>query len=301
MPFTVITLKNVPPSLRGDLTKCMQEISAGVYIGNFSTRIREYLWKRICDSAGTGACTLSYAYHNEIGYQFQTFHSDRSSIDSDGIPLVLLPVKRKEENEQLKRGFSSAYKLHKILQASAVKPPAKENIEVESKTEKVKQYVFLDIETTGLNPEKDSIIEIGALYPLGDSLEEFHRFIQTHQSIPKEIIQLTGITDKMLQCGVAEETALKDLLTFLDKKTIVGYNIKFDINFLNASLNRQGLTCLSNQVVDLLELVRKEQLFQANYRLATSLKAYGIEEEVPHRALEDARLIYRLAEKLNIF
>lgn len=301
MPFTVITLKNVPPSLRGDLTKWMQEISVGVYVGNFSTRIREYLWKRICDSAGTGACTMSYAYHNEIGYQFQTFNSDRSVIDSDGIPLVLWPLKRKEERNQLKRGFSSAYKLHKIQQASVVQPLGKENIETKSKTEKFRQYVFLDIETTGLNPVEDSIIEIGALYPSGDSFEEFHRFIQLRQSVPKKIVQLTGITDEMLHNGVEEEAALRELLIFLDKKIIIGYNIQFDVKFLNASLKRQGMTCLSNQVYDLLEVVRKEQLFQANYRLVTSLKAYGIEEKVTHRALEDARLIYRLADKMNIF
>ena len=41
MPFTVVTLKSVPPSLRGDLTKWMQEIAIGVYVGNFNSRIRE--------------------------------------------------------------------------------------------------------------------------------------------------------------------------------------------------------------------------------------------------------------------
>lgn len=47
MPFTVVTLKSVPPSLRGDLTKWMQEIATGVYIGNFNSKIREKLWNRI--------------------------------------------------------------------------------------------------------------------------------------------------------------------------------------------------------------------------------------------------------------
>ena len=47
MPFTVITLKKVPQALRGDLTKWMQEITTGVYIGNFNTKVREKLWKRV--------------------------------------------------------------------------------------------------------------------------------------------------------------------------------------------------------------------------------------------------------------
>lgn len=46
MPFTVITLKSVPPSLKGDLTRWMQEIDTGVYVGNFNTRIRDYILKK---------------------------------------------------------------------------------------------------------------------------------------------------------------------------------------------------------------------------------------------------------------
>ena len=45
MPFTVITLKKVPNSLRGDLTRWMQEIATGVYVGNFNSRVREALWQ----------------------------------------------------------------------------------------------------------------------------------------------------------------------------------------------------------------------------------------------------------------
>ena len=46
MPFTVITLKKVPDSLRGDLTRWMQEIATGVYVGSYNSKVREYLWKR---------------------------------------------------------------------------------------------------------------------------------------------------------------------------------------------------------------------------------------------------------------
>ena len=81
MPLTVITLKNSPPSLRGDLTKWMQEISTGVYVGNFNTKVREELWKRVVDSIGTGEATMTFAYRNEIGYSFETHNSDRTSID----------------------------------------------------------------------------------------------------------------------------------------------------------------------------------------------------------------------------
>ena len=82
MPLTVITLKNVPPSLRGDLTKWMQEIATGVYIGNFNPRIRERLWNRICENTSIGEATLSYATRNEIGYTFQTSDDKKADICS---------------------------------------------------------------------------------------------------------------------------------------------------------------------------------------------------------------------------
>lgn len=60
MPLTVITMTNCPLSLRGDLTKWMQEIATGVYVGNFNSRVREELWKRIEDSVGNGANELFF-------------------------------------------------------------------------------------------------------------------------------------------------------------------------------------------------------------------------------------------------
>ncbi|MDN6836187.1 MAG: type I-E CRISPR-associated endoribonuclease Cas2e, partial [Lactococcus lactis] len=88
MPFTVITLKKVPNSLRGDLTKWMQEIATGVYVGNFNTKVRSQLWERVIQSVGTGEATMSYVYRNEIGYQFETLNTQRQVADYDGIPLV---------------------------------------------------------------------------------------------------------------------------------------------------------------------------------------------------------------------
>lgn len=67
MPFTVITLKSVPPSLKGDLTRWMQEIDTGVYVGNFNTRIRENLWQRVCKQVGRGEATMSFAVVMNLG------------------------------------------------------------------------------------------------------------------------------------------------------------------------------------------------------------------------------------------
>ena len=59
MPLTVITVKNAPQSLKGDLTKWMQEIATGVYVGNFNTKVREELWRRVKENVGDGEATIS--------------------------------------------------------------------------------------------------------------------------------------------------------------------------------------------------------------------------------------------------
>ncbi|MGO3017762.1 MAG: type I-E CRISPR-associated endoribonuclease Cas2e, partial [Anaerococcus sp.] len=77
IPLTVVTLTNAPNSLRGDLTKWMQEIATGVYVGNFNVKVREKLRSRILENIGDGQATISYAYRNEIGYKFDTINTQR--------------------------------------------------------------------------------------------------------------------------------------------------------------------------------------------------------------------------------
>ena len=114
MPLTVITVKNVPISLRGDLSKWIQEIATGVFVGNFNVRIRELLWQRVQEAAGIGEATLTYPARNEIGYAFQISGSVREVIDCDGIPLVMMPApERAGKSDALKPGFSRASKIRR--------------------------------------------------------------------------------------------------------------------------------------------------------------------------------------------
>lgn len=302
MPFTVITLKKVPLSLRGDLTKWMQEIATGVYVGNFNARIREYLWKRVCNAIGTGEATLSYAYRNEIGYNFQTLNTEQRVIDSEGIPLVLWPEKVNagiNDVNSPKKGFSNAYKMHKAIRQTH---PAEKNANNYSSTsEKLTRYVVLDLETTGLDNVQDKIIEVGAIKVVKSTKNEFHALIKIDSRVPDNIVKLTGITNEVLKDGQGIESVLKELMIFIGDCSIVGYNIAYDIKFLNAALARNDMPIIKNRTIDLLACIKHENLFQENYKLMTSLKAYGINAEVPHRALEDAKLICRLAEKVKIF
>ncbi len=160
MPFTVITLTNVPNSLRGELTKWMQEIAVGVYVGNFNSRVREQLWKHVCDNVQNGEATISYATRNEIGYTFDSYQTKQEVFELDGLPLVRYPLhQRKNENEG-KYGFSKAFQSHMRYKSESKDHKLKPN---QKDSGPAPAYVLIDLETTGLDEEKNQIIEIGAL------------------------------------------------------------------------------------------------------------------------------------------
>lgn len=289
MPMTVITLRNVPQSLRGDLTRWMQEIATGVYVGNFNSRIREYLWRRVQETMGAGEASMCFAARNELGYDFLTENASRSVIDYDGLPLIFIP-KETSEISNLPKGFSTASKLHRAhISGSA------------GKKEKPIRYVVIDIETDGKDAKRNRILEIGAIR-CEDAKETHFAALIAGDVVPSNITKLTGITATLLQKeGQEEKKVLTAFREFIGEDDLVGYHVSFDIEFLRQAFKKYGLGYLKNKTHDLLRIVKKEQLFQADYKLETSLQSYGIHEKVPHRALRDAELIKCLAKKLNKF
>lgn len=294
MPLTVITLKNSTPSLRGDLSKWMQEIATGVYIGNFSSRIREQLWLRVIESVGNGEATLSYASRNEIGYRFETYNTKRETIDCEGIPLVIFPSENVSDVQDIKFGFSNAAKYRKQRKFGVKKDiPQKD---------KKKEFVVMDIETTGLDCNRDEIIEIAALKISENETEEFSALLSCSKSLPPFIVELTGISDKLLsEEGIELKRALEVMKAFVGEKTLVGYNINFDMKFINHNLKKLNIEPLQNKCVDVLNIVKKENMYLDSYKLEAVLSEYGIEGSLEHRALSDAKQTLKLLDKLNDF
>ncbi len=299
MPLTVITLKNVPKSLRGDLTKWMNEIASGVYVGNFNSKVRENLWKRVKENVKEGEATLTYAYRNEIGYFFDTINANREVVSLDGIPLVMVPVKDKK-HEKVELGFSKAAKFRKAQKYSS--RVGKKQTDADSTNKKSHSYVVIDIETDGLDEMENSIIELGAYKIDGDKTEGFDCMVEYDGVLPKFIKDLTGITEEVLHDeGKSKLDALSSFLEFVGDYDVVGYAVDFDIRFINNELKKQGLPVFKNKRYDLMKYVKKEKMFLGNYKLQTVLREYGIEETIPHRALMDAKLIYQLSTKVNKF
>lgn len=105
----VLVLSACPAGLRGDLTKWLLEVSAGVFVGNVSTRIREHLWERVRDTSGSGRAILIWSSNSEQRMRFEVKDHHWTPVDLDGLTLMLRPrVSRKSGTSELKPGWSKA-------------------------------------------------------------------------------------------------------------------------------------------------------------------------------------------------
>ena len=290
----VITLSKVPMSLRGDLTKWCQEVQTGVYVGNFSARIRDLLWERITKSIGNGEATLIYSTNNELGYTFRTTRKDKQVIDLNGLPFI---KHLKNSPGSVKHGFSKAAKLHiaKKIQESKLS-----EANSTSARQRITNLVAIDLETTGLKPTNSEIISISAVKRIDEQqVEKFNRYIKIESEVPTNIQKLTGLSNQLLDSeGESLEKALDEFQTFIGDYAIVGYNLIFDQSFLNAAFIKANQQILSNRMIDLMPIIKKDQKFLDNYRLATVLKKYEIKNDHPHKSISDAMATLNLALKL---
>lgn len=112
----VLCVMDCPPGLRGDLSKWLNEVNTGVYVGRLNARVREELWARICGNIKSGQATMVYSTNNEQGYAFLTHNTTWIPVDYEGIILMQKPLSQNKEKEQesfLQPGFSKAAKYEK--------------------------------------------------------------------------------------------------------------------------------------------------------------------------------------------
>lgn len=100
--------------------------------------------------------------------------------------------------------------------------------------------------------------------------------------------------------GITELDALEDMKKFVGEETVIGYNIEFDIKFINEMCSRNDYDKFIFKSKDALRLIRRKMRLD-NYKLETVAKACGIENCDGHRALADCQMLYRINDELNIF
>ncbi|MBM7000854.1 type I-E CRISPR-associated endoribonuclease Cas2 [bacterium] len=289
--MVVIVLEKCPAALRGDLTKWLQEASVGVYVGHVSARVRDELWDRVCSEAKSGRATMVFSARNEQRYEIRVHNTCWEPVDFDGLTLMMRPsVERVQAMAAARTGCANIRVRghHRSRRASQEEPG---------------QYVIVDVETTGLDPRVDQIIEIGAIKVInGEMQEAFQKFVKPDAPIPDSIVRLTGITNELIDSeGVSPAEALVGLYDYVGFCPIVAHNASFDISFIDALCERLDVENLDNRIIDTLDLARKRVPNASSYKLGDIAAQLGVAVEGGHRAVEDClttrALFLKLIEK----
>lgn len=162
-------------------------------------------------------------------------------------------------------------------------------------------YVVFDLETTGINQERDAIIEISAVKVQGHKIVgEFSTLVNPERHIPAAATAVNGITDAMVAEAPHIKEAMEDFLTFIGSDILVGHNIHtFDTNFVyDAALNYLGKE-LKNDYVDTLYMARKYLPELPHHKLTDVAQHFCLRTEGAHRALFDCMMNQGCYEELG--
>ena len=148
--------------------------------------------------------------------------------------------------------------------------------------------VAVDFDTTGLNPDEDAIIEIGAVKFNGRRVEaEWSSLVNPRRPIPGFISQLTGITNPMVRNAPFLVDVMGELIAFVGDAPVVGHNISFDLAFL-----RQAGALIHNIDIDTYELAAVLMPTATRYNLSALAQQLSILLPATHRALDDAKVTH---------
>ena len=158
-------------------------------------------------------------------------------------------------------------------------------------------YVVFDLETTGFNPDKNKIIEIGAVkISGGEIVGRFSEFVNPREPIPFRITELTSIRDDMVIDAPSIEEILPRFMEFCQGAIMVAHNADFDMSFILADCKRQGIDC-DFTYIDTVALARFLLPNLSRYKLDNVAKALGVSLEHHHRAVDDAECTAHIFEK----
>ena len=285
----VVSMTNCPPKLRGDLSKWLLEINTGVCVGQVSARVREALWKRICENVGGGQATMVFSTNNEQHFDFHVHNTSWRPADFDGIKLMkhpnAVPYKVNADSDaKTAMSMAAIQRMNKKRRRNGL----------------LTSYVLLDIETTGLSCETDKILEIGYVEVGGGRIVSQQSILISVDKIPEEIIKLTGITPELAtRDGSDLKSAIERVFEMIDDRNVLIYNAEFDLAFLKKGAKSCGIDFPDIHLLDVLELSKKMIKDAPNYKLGTIASLLGITNKQPHRALGDCLLMNEVYLKLN--
>lgn len=166
------------------------------------------------------------------------------------------------------------------------------------KMAKQKGFVAFDLETTGLSPRRDKIIEIGAIkYEGGVEIERFHTLVNPGIHIPDEASNVNHITDDMVADAPEINDVLPGFLEFIGEFPLVAHNADFDVSFVENALKKAKYS-LTITYGDSLQMCRKAFSELPNHKLGTVAMFCGVPMNNQHRAIGDCEALGHIVNGL---
>ncbi|WP_336787090.1 3'-5' exonuclease [Paenibacillus sp. MMO-177] len=164
--------------------------------------------------------------------------------------------------------------------------------------------VVFDLETTGFYPSNgDEIISFGAVHMKGLELNEsrqFYSLVNPKRRIPRQIIDLTGITNEMVLDAPDLMQVLHDFMEFIGRRLLIAHAAGHDKQFLNAALWRTSKVSLNHRVLDTMLVAKWLEPKRASYALDDLLEDFGIPIAERHHALQDSMMTAKLWQKFLV-
>ncbi len=155
-----------------------------------------------------------------------------------------------------------------------------------------KHFIVLDIETTGLSPQTEDIIEIAAI-KVDDNLEiidTFEYLIDINRPVPPFIVGLTGITNSMLkESGIPISMALKLLKDFAGNLNVYAHYAPFDKGFIRTNLRKHSIDYIESEWIDTIKLFKQKWPNRKTYKLESLIIDLDLATKEDHRGLSDAK------------
>lgn len=156
-------------------------------------------------------------------------------------------------------------------------------------------FTAFDTETSSITPSTGRIIEIGAVrFTKDEIISSWNMIFNPHQILSPFIVNLTHISQQMVDESDVIDLHLKDFIDFTEDSVIVAHNAQFDMNFLNSECEKCSLPPVKNKVADTLKLSRLLFSDFASHKLDFLANQFMIDKGSSHRALDDAKTCMEL-------
>ena len=163
----------------------------------------------------------------------------------------------------------------------------------------INSFVSIDLETSGLDPKQDRILEIAAIKVVdGEVVDTYETLVDAGMRLSERIVSLTGISEEMTKKGIEVDEAIRKCVEFIGDMPILGHCIQFDYSFLKRAAVNHGLS-FEKEGIDTLRIARKALPQLESRGLSVLCEYYQIPLEYHHRAMADAEATFRLYQKLQ--